>query len=190
MFHRRKHFVCLLSFQRTCLGECNIPWSLHPSQSQLNHWQTIPNQIKRTKKKELFRYLLVFLTIYFKYFEGEFWWAKGLRVREECLCSGKQESYDRKLFLMNLTPYRTLNKITQFWLVEGSTINPKLYSVGVPIKFPWKRRNFVECTINKISHEVLVQFVNNRYSWFWKFSNCTRLKARAILRTFKITRTY
>ena len=62
-----------------------------------------------------------------------------------------------------------------------------IYSVGVPIKFPWKRRNFVECTINKKSHDLLVQFVN---SWFWKFSNCTRLKARAILRTFKITRTY
>ena len=35
-----------------------------------------------------------------------------------------------------------------------------------------KASSFVECTINK------------------KFSNCTRLKARAILRTFKITRTY
>ena len=45
--------------------------------------------------------------------------------------------------------YSTLNKITQFWLVESSTINPKLYSIGVPIKFPWKRCNFVECTINK-----------------------------------------
>ena len=69
--------------------------------------------------------------------------------------------------------YSTLNKVIQFWLVESSTINPKLYSVGVPIKFPWKRRNFVECTINKKSHDLLVQFVN---SWFWKFSNCTRLK--------------
>ena len=36
--------------------------------------------------------------------------------------------------------FSTLNKITQFWLVERSTINPKLYSVGVPINFPWKRR--------------------------------------------------
>ena len=36
--------------------------------------------------------------------------------------------------------YSTLDKITQFSLVESSTINPKLYSVGVPIKFPWKRR--------------------------------------------------
>ena len=87
-------------------------------------------------------------------------------------------------------PYGTLNKITQFWFVESSTINPKLYSVGVPIKFSWKRRNFLECTINTKSHDLLVQFVNNRYSWFWKFSNCTRLKARSILRTFKITRTY
>ena len=51
--------------------------------------------------------------------------------------------------------------MTQFWLVENSAINPKLYSVGVPIKFPWKRRNFVECTINKKSHDLLVQFVNN-----------------------------
>ena len=73
--------------------------------------------------------------------------------------------------------YSTLNKITQFWLVESSTINPKLYSVGVPTKFPWKRRlsgkfeplaarNFVEFTINKNSHDLLVQFMNNRYSWF------------------------
>ena len=60
--------------------------------------------------------------------------------------------------------YSTLNKITQFRLVKSSTINPKLYSVGVPIKFPWKRRNFVECTINKKSRDLLVQFVNNRYS--------------------------
>ena len=36
--------------------------------------------------------------------------------------------------------YSTLNNITQFLLVEGNTINPKLYSLGVPIKFPWKRR--------------------------------------------------
>ena len=57
--------------------------------------------------------------------------------------------------------YSTPNKITQFWLVESNTINPKLYFVGVPIKFPWKRRNFVECTINKKSHDLLVQFVNN-----------------------------
>ena len=90
----------------------------------------------------------------------------------------------------NCLYYSTLNKITQFWLVESSTINPKLYSIGVPIKFPWKQHNFVECTINKKSHDLLVQFVNNRYSWFWKFSNCTRLQAHAILRTFKITRTY
>ena len=43
-----------------------------------------------------------------------------------------------------------------------------MYSVGVPIKFPRKRRNFVECTINKKSHDFLVRFVNNRHSWFWK----------------------
>ena len=42
-------------------------------------------------------------------------------------------------YAKNSIPYSTLNKITQFWLVEGSTINPKLYSVGVPINFPWKR---------------------------------------------------
>ena len=34
----------------------------------------------------------------------------------------------------------TLNKITQFRLVKSITINPKLYSVGVPIKCPCKRR--------------------------------------------------
>ena len=66
----------------------------------------------------------------------------------------------------NNNNYSTLNKITQFWLVESSTINLKLklYSVGVAIKFPWKRRNFVECTMNKKSHDLLVQFVNNMYS--------------------------
>ena len=36
--------------------------------------------------------------------------------------------------------YSTLYKITQFWLVESITINPKLYSVGVAVEFPWKRR--------------------------------------------------
>ena len=51
-------------------------------------------------------------------------------------------------------------------------------------------RHFVECTISKKSHDLLVQFVNNGYSWFWQFSNCTRLKAREIWRTEKITRTY
>ena len=56
--------------------------------------------------------------------------------------------------------YSTLNKITQFWSVKSSTVNPKLYSVGVPIKFPF-------CS-----------------------PVCTCLKARAILRTFKITCTY
>ena len=89
--------------------------------------------------------------------------------------------------------YSTLNKITQFWLVESSTINPKLYSVGVPIKFPWKRRvgdkfkpltvrNFVECTINKKSHDL-------EYN-SWLIDTRDFESARAILRTFKITRTY
>ena len=32
------------------------------------------------------------------------------------------------------------------------------------VKFPWRRRNFVECTINKKSHDLLPQFVNDRYS--------------------------
>ena len=31
--------------------------------------------------------------------------------------------------------YSTLNKITGFWLDERSTINPKLYSPGVPMTF-------------------------------------------------------
>ena len=51
MFHvsqEKTYFVCYS--QRPCLGKCNVPWSLHPSQSQLSHWQIIPNQIKRTKK--------------------------------------------------------------------------------------------------------------------------------------------
>ena len=55
-------------------------------------------------------------------------------------------------FLRDNNVYSTRNKITQFWLIESSTINPKLYSVGVRIKFPSKRRNFVECTINKKKH--------------------------------------
>ena len=181
-----------------------------------------------------------------------------------------------------LSTYSTLNRITGFWLDERSTINPKLYSPGVPItflsevdtkfseinrlrkatikhpktsalfltfpkltrrrpkisevdpknsegvrgstevfrRFPtldrrvskvskvntngseeiytkltvtafWLAdRNFVEYTINKKSGDLLVQFMINRFSWIWKFSNCTRLKACAILRTFKATRTY
>ena len=56
------------------------------------------------------------------------------------------------------------NGINNCCLVESNTVNPKLYSVGVPIKFPSKRRNFVECTINKKSHDLLIQFVNNRSS--------------------------
>ena len=47
------------------------------------------------------------------------------------------------------------------WSRAVLTINPKLYSVGVLIKFPWKPRNFRECTINKKFHDLLVQFVNN-----------------------------
>ena len=38
-----------------------------------------PIKSNEQKKKELFRYLFVFLTIYFKYFKGEFWWTEGLR---------------------------------------------------------------------------------------------------------------
>ena len=41
---------------------------------------------------------------------------------------------------------------------------PNCTPYGVPIKFQWKRRNFVECTISKKSHDLHVQFVNNRYS--------------------------
>ena len=100
------------------------------------------------------------------------------KIKETLLIRDLKPALDKMLaaFHCHYFPYSTLNKITQFWLVESSTINPKLYSVGVPIKFSWKRRNFVECTINTKSRDLLVQLVNNRYSWFWKFSNCTRLK--------------
>ena len=81
--------------------------------------------------------------------------------------------------------YSTLNKITQFWLVESCTINPKLYSVGVPIKFPWKRRNFVECTINK-NHTIFSynswiigtsDFENFQNHSYLLITNCTRGRA-------------
>ena len=73
-----------LSSQRAGLGECNIPWSLDPANHNWAIDKQYPIKSNEQKKKEPFRYLFVFLTIYFKYFEGEFWWAKGLRVREEC----------------------------------------------------------------------------------------------------------
>ena len=45
-------------------------------------------------------------------------------------------------------------KLLHFDWLRAVQLIPKLYSVGVPIKFPWKRRNFVECTINKKSHNL------------------------------------
>ena len=36
--------------------------------------------------------------------------------------------YDTNIYAYNILAYGTLSKITQFWLVESSTINPKLYS--------------------------------------------------------------
>ena len=32
----------------------------------------------------------------------------------------------------------TLNRLTQFWLTESSTINPKYNSIGVSVKFTWQ----------------------------------------------------
>ena len=49
----------------------------------------------------------------------------------------------------NYLPYSTLIKITQLWLVESSKINPKLYSVGVPIMFPWQRRVLPETLLSE-----------------------------------------
>ena len=127
--------------------------------------------------------------------------------------------------------YSTLNKITRFWLDERSTINPKLYSVGVPIMclsnavfyllfscqilsflswvdytleckwfffLPKKRvvycetcspvhdeaprrardeifnyNDFVECTINKKSHDLFVQLMINGYSKCFESSQIT-----------------
>ena len=74
-------------------------------------------------------------------------------------------------FIVHWTKLRSFDWSRAVQLIPNCT-----RSVGVPIKFPWEWRNFVQCTINKKSHDLLIQFVNNRYSWFWKFSNCTRLK--------------
>ena len=109
------------------------------------------------------------------------------KIKETLLIRDLKPALNKMLaaFHCHYFPYSTLNKITQFWLVESSTINLKLYSVGVPIKVSWKRRNFVECTINTKSRDLLIQLVNNRYSWFWKFSNCTRLILRTFRKNFK-----
>ena len=52
----------------------------------------------------------------------------------------KERKDDCRIFIVHST------KLLNFFFVESSTSNPKLFSVRVPIKFPWKRRNFVECT--------------------------------------------
>ena len=62
------------------------------------------------------------------------------KIKETLLIRDLKPALDKMLaaFHCHYFPYSTLNKITQFWLVESNTINPKLYSVGVPIKFSWK----------------------------------------------------
>ena len=185
--------------------------SCQPTTSSSNQWTrtlyqgylycTAKSGAKALKRNQILKFICRKQILKFIWNTLKYWWCETydeiLPVIAQFLWTLRFifSRYHRKYFWRYFRQvfcsiYSTLNKSTQFWLVESSTINPRLYSVGVPIKFPWKRRNFVECTINKKSHDLLVQFVNNRYSWFWKLSNCTRLKAPAILRTFKITRTY
>ena len=128
----------------------------------------------------------------------------------------------------NYIIYSTLKKITQLWLVDSSTINPKYstlqeYLLSFHWNSAWEQpnvanlnvligetrrkgiwtevtilwndlldqfikvrnnlqvarlhtiRSFAERTINKKSHDLLVQFVINRYEWFWKFSKLHEL---------------
>ena len=84
MFHRRKHILFVTLFPTRLFGrvQYSLITSSQPITTEPLTNNTQSNQTNK-KKKELFRYLFVFLTIYFKCFEGEFWWAKGLRVREE-----------------------------------------------------------------------------------------------------------
>ena len=98
--------------------------------------------------------------------------------------------------------YSTLNKITQFWLVESSTINPKLlYSVGVPIKFPWKRRERKKIADSRFTtlmasflpnKELFTNFVRFNHAWkheedSWNYFQChtkPNLQVATILRDF------
>ena len=82
--------------------------------------------------------------------------------------------------------YSTLNKITQFRLVESSTINPKLYPLGVPIKFPWKRRVRKEMADTRFAilmdlflpnKELFTNFVMFNHAWKheedrWNYFQC------------------
>ena len=91
MFHGRKHILFVTLFHAPVWASAIFHDHFIPA----NHNWAIDKQYsiksnEQKKKKELFRYLFVFVMIYLKYFEGEFWWAKGLsrlRVREEC-CAG------------------------------------------------------------------------------------------------------
>ena len=89
--------------------------------------------------------------------------------------------------------YSTLNKITQFWLVESSTINPKLYSVRVPIKSPWKRRVRKKLADSRFAilmalflpnKELFTNFVMFNHAWKheedrWNYFQChTKLNLR------------
>ena len=74
--------------------------------------------------------------------------------------------------------YGILKKITQFWLVESNTIKPKLYFVGVPIKFPWKQRvsGFLMALFLP-KKELFTNFVMFNHAWkhevgVWNYFHC------------------
>ena len=95
---------------------------------------------------------------------------------------------ERSFINLHFNPYSTINKITQFWLVESSTINPKLYSVGVPIKLPWKRRVRKKKADSRFAILMALFLPNNKYFYqilvilrvlklhwpkrSWNFENC------------------
>ena len=85
---------------------------------------TVENKNKK-KKKELFRYLFVFLTIYLKYFEGEFWWAKGLRVRKECYArASRRVTMESRLLWIQLQIWKQkVISVAIFELVIQFTFN-------------------------------------------------------------------
>ena len=84
-----------------------------------------PIKSNEQKKKELFRYLFVFLTIYFKYFEGEFWWAKGLRVRKECYArASRRVTMESRLLWIQLQIWKQkVIRVAIFELVIQFTLN-------------------------------------------------------------------
>ena len=109
-------------------------------------------------------------------------WGKNKKVAHqplgECVIASHMKS-------INFV-YSTLNKITKFWLIASSTINPKLYSVGVPLKFPWKwcvRKKMADIRFTILmglflpNKELFTNFLKFNHAWKheedrWNYFQC------------------